>query len=157
MTRTGAWRRVLEFAERASASLSTRAFCVSESLRREVVDLQLCPSAKVSVVGYGSCAGVDVQRFRPAQDSQAKRTQVRAAHGIPQDAILVTFVGRVAKDKGFCVLAEAWTKVARQRTDLCLLVAGEEDATDPVPREVLERLRECPSVFWAGSVPYGEV
>jgi glycosyltransferase involved in cell wall biosynthesis len=153
VTRTGLWRRVLETAERTSAALSTRTYCVSHSVRREVVGLRLCPDRKTFTLGAGSCAGIDTNRFHPADE----RGKVRNRLGIPEDATVVAFVGRLAKDKGIGVLAAAWPLVTRQRPDLHLLLAGEEDDTDPVAPEAMARLRAFPLVHWAGSVSKTDV
>ena len=153
LTRAGLWRRVLEAAERTSAALSTRTYCVSRSVRREVVALKLCPSDKVITLGAGSCAGIDLDRFQPTTD----RSATRQALGIPPHAILATFVGRLAKDKGIGVLADAWPEIARRDPNLHLLLAGEEDSTDPVPPEALARLRQQPTVHFTGSVRSADI
>lgn len=153
MTRTGIWRKTLEAAERASASLSTRTYCVSRSLRQEILDLGICGEAKVFTLGDGSCSGIDLEQFRPAE----RRNALRPLLGIPAGATVATFVGRLANDKGLAVLAEAWPEVARQRPEMHLVVAGEEDTTDPVAPRVLERMRLDPSIHWTGKVPAAEV
>jgi glycosyltransferase involved in cell wall biosynthesis len=153
VTRTGLWRRVLETAEWTSAALSTRTYCVSHSVRREVVNLRLCSAQKAFTLGAGSCAGVDIGRFQPRNAPGAARQKL----GIPQSAILATFIGRLARDKGITVLAEAWPLVKSRCPDMRLLLAGKEDSTDPVAPAALSRLRNDPSVHWAGSVPKADV
>ena len=149
LTRTGLLRRILETAERLSSALSTRTYFVSNSLRREVIGLKLCPEQKAVTLGAGSCSGVDLNRFCPGPGGAEKRKQL----GIGSDVIVATFIGRLAKDKGIGVLAEAWPQVIRQFPQMRLILAGEEDATDPVAPEVMAALRKEPSVLWLGSVP----
>ncbi len=153
LTRTGLWRSVLEAAERTSAALSTRTYCVSRSVRREVIALKLCPENKVFTLGAGSCAGIDLHRFQPITE----RTAARTALGIPADAILATFIGRLAKDKGIGVLADAWPEVTRRHPNMHLLLAGEDDPTDPVPPEALARLRQEPTVKMVGSIRSADI
>src|SRR5213078_4650843 len=104
--------------------------------------------------GDGSCAGVALDRFQhlgqPLGD--IRRNETRRTLGVPQDVVLVSFVGRLSKDKGIAVLADAWLKVSR-RPKIHLLLAGEEDATDPVPADALDWLRRHPSVHAIGSAP----
>jgi len=154
-TRTGTLRRILEAAERASAALSTQTYTISESVRDLMIRLELCPAAKLRVLGHGSCAGVDVERFRPATPEM--RESARRRFGIPVNAVLVTFVGRLARDKGIGTLAEAWPEASRSAPNLHLLLAGEPDASDPVPEAALRTLRQHPAVHFAGSVPHEEV
>jgi glycosyltransferase involved in cell wall biosynthesis len=152
-TRTGMLRKVLEMAERTSAALSTRTYSVSHSVREEMIRLSLCAADKVRTLGEGSCAGIDVDRFQRAED----RTAARRALGIPEAATVAVFIGRLAKDKGIGVLAEAWPEVIGKRPEMRLVLAGEEDGTDPVEPAALARLRGEPSVMWLGSVEAGLV
>ena len=149
LTRTGLLRRILETAERLSSALSTRTYFVSNSLRREVIGRKLCPEQKAVTLGAGSCSGVDLTRFCPGPGGAEKRKEL----GIGGDVIVATFIGRLAKDKGIGVLAEAWPKVIRQFPQMRLILAGEEDATDPVAPEAMAALRNESSVLWLGSVP----
>ena len=127
-TRTGLWRRILEAAERTSSALSTRAYAVSPSLRQVVIDLKLCPASKLSTLGAGSCAGVDLDRFNAA-DRPLHRSAIRQGLSLPDSALLLSFVGRL----GIGVLAQAWPEIARQLPDAHLLLAGDPDHTDPLP------------------------
>jgi len=153
LTRGGLWRRVLEAAERTSAALSTRTYCISRSLRREVIALNLCPAHKVFTLGTGSCAGIDLERFQPTSE----RGATRKALGIPPHATLATFIGRLAKDKGIGVLADAWPQVSRSHPDMHLLIAGEEDGTDPVSPATLAQLRQDPTVHMIGAIRSAEI
>jgi glycosyltransferase involved in cell wall biosynthesis len=150
-TRTGLLRRVLEMAERASARCSTRTYAVSPSVRSRVVELGLCPEDKVSILGDGSCSGVDVDRFRIA-DGPEQRRAVRTALAIPEDAPLATYIGRLSRDKGIEVLAAAWPALSRQVPSLHLLMAGEPDATDPVSAEAMQVLQNDPKIHLIGNV-----
>ncbi len=149
LTRGGMWRQVLEVAERASASMATHTYSVSESVRDLMDELRLTGSRRVTVLGSGSCAGVDTERFRPCG---AGRDAARAMYGIRQDATLVTFVGRLARDKGIAVLAEAWPTVAAEFPGAHLLLAGERDNSDPACDLRMEELRCHPRVTFAGPV-----
>ena len=153
LTRTGLWRLVLEAAERTSAALSTRTYCVSPSLQREVVALKLCAAEKLFTLGSGSCSGIDLDRFQPTDGRAAARQALR----IPQEATLVTFIGRLAKDKGIGVLADAWPEVTARHPNMHLFLAGEEDSTDPVAPAALARLRQDPSVHMTGGVPTAQI
>ncbi len=156
-TRTGSWRRFLEFAERASSSLSTRTYAVSHSLRKVAVKLGLCPEKKLVTLGAGSCAGVDLERFSGEADWSVQRALVRHGLGLPEDAVLLSFLGRLAKDKGIGVLAAAWPEIARRLPQAHLLLAGDLDVTDPIPTETIAELRSHPRVHLLGSVSYLDV
>lgn len=155
-TRTGHWRRILEAAERTSSALSTRAYAVSPSLRQVVIDLKLCPASKLSTLGAGSCAGVDLDRFNAA-DRPLHRSAIRQSLSLPDSALLLSFVGRLARDKGIGVLAQAWPEIARQLPGAHLLLAGDADPTDPLPAATLSALRADPRVHFTGAISANQV
>jgi glycosyltransferase involved in cell wall biosynthesis len=156
-TRTGKWRKILEVAESSSAALSTHAYTISRSLQKVVTDLELCPSSKVSTLGDGSCAGVDVERFNGRADWTSERARIRQQLWLPESVILISFLGRLAKDKGVGVLAEAWPRIAAELPEAHLLLGGEIDDTDAVPAPLLDALRRHDRVHFSGSVGKSDV
>jgi glycosyltransferase involved in cell wall biosynthesis len=153
LTRNGWRRHVLETAERTSAALATQCYTVSESVGELLIQHELCPASKLTILGSGSCGGVDVDRFRPGNCG----LDVRRSQGIPDDALVLTFVGRLARDKGIAILAKAWPEIAQEIPELHLLLAGEEDDSDPVPEAALQGLREHPRVHFTGTVSSGHM
>lgn len=151
-TRTGLWRRVLETAERTSAALSTQTYAISPSVQKRILEMNLCPASKLAVIGDGSCAGVDLQRFDAQTDCRALRAAFRQRLGLSGQALLLTFIGRLSRDKGVGVLAEAWAEIARQLPHAHLLLAGEADATDALPANLLDALRAHPRVHLPGTI-----
>src|SRR6185369_10929822 len=70
LTARGVKRSLQILATRVACRLADRVFCVSPSIRRILIDEQLCPEAKVLVPVNGSSGGVDAEgRFDPAQIS----------------------------------------------------------------------------------------
>jgi glycosyltransferase involved in cell wall biosynthesis len=140
VTRTGWLRKFLERAERLSCRLSTRTYCVSPSVEDVVRELRLACKRKVRTLGHGSCAGVDLERFRPREDD-AERRGVRRQYAIPEDAPLLCYVGRIARDKGIAVLGDAWQRVEARFSQAHLLICGGYDPTDPPPAVAWDRLK----------------
>jgi glycosyltransferase involved in cell wall biosynthesis len=157
MTRKGVWRRVLALAERTSCGLATRVYSVSPSLETVATEMSLCRADKVSTIGDGSCAGIDVERFRSSDDVRKRAAALRLACGIPEDALVLSFVGRIARDKGIAILASAWSRLAGQFPHVHLLLAGVEDSSDRVPESALRELRNHDRVHftddWVADMP----
>jgi glycosyltransferase involved in cell wall biosynthesis len=150
MTATGARRRLLRWTERVSCALATRVLCVSRSVARVAVDEGLCPAGKIDVLLSGSGNGVDARgRFDPAARPTARR-RVRARAGIPADALVVGFVGRVVRDKGVVELAVAWRELRARFPELHLLVVGDFEQQDPVPDDVRALLHDDPRIHMIG-------
>jgi starch synthase len=81
--------------------------------------------------------------------SATDRSKARAALGIPLDARVVVWHGRVSiRQKGLDILLDAWERVYRERTgrDLWLLLVGTgQDAEELRKRIAAKQLR---SVLW---------
>jgi glycosyltransferase involved in cell wall biosynthesis len=148
-TRRGKWRRILEMAETATCRLATQVYAVSHSLEQVVLQLDLCSANKLKTLGHGSCAGVDVELFRPDPSGQC-RAEMRHELGIPSDARVITFVGRVARDKGIEVLAAAWLNLRFRCPDVQLVICGPDDTSDSVSEDTLQRLRQDERVHFLG-------
>jgi glycosyltransferase involved in cell wall biosynthesis len=67
--------------------------------------------------------GVDTKRFRPARNG-AERTAMRLRLGIPDGAVVILFAGSIEPRKGVHRLLQAWCRLAAERPDLHLVIAG---------------------------------
>src|SRR5437588_842059 len=92
--------------------------------------------------------GVDVERFRPIDPG--RRAGARAALGLPAEGRLVVSVSRLVPRKGMDTLIAAAARLARDRPDLTVAVAGAGR-----DRSRLERLirRSAAPVRLLGRVP----
>jgi glycosyltransferase involved in cell wall biosynthesis len=153
-TRTG-WRRlVLRYAEQLSCALAHRVIAVSHSLRQVAIDEGLCRPEKARVLLGGSGNGVDATgRFKPLPPSV--RVSTRARYGIPEDALVVGFLGRLTRDKGVIELARAWAHLREREPRLRLLIAG-RDELEPGLAGLGKALREDPRVHFTGPLPPAE-
>ena len=108
----------------------------------------LCPSAfyEDSVHRHGIphtgiwSRGVDPRVFSPRFRSEA----YRAAFGVSPDDLLVTYIGRVAREKNLGLLLEAWETLAPERGAAKLVLVGR----GPLEEDI--RRREIPGVFVSG-------
>jgi glycosyltransferase involved in cell wall biosynthesis len=152
MTATGLKRRLLTWSEKVSCRLAHQVFCVSGSLRATALAEGLCRPEKISVLHHGSINGVAAETvFNPVRVGGAVRASVRDRYGIPLDAEVIGFVGRVVHDKGLVELVEAWQTLRAERPACHLLVIGPFEPQDPLPQEVENVLRNDPRVHLAGA------
>ncbi len=93
--------QVVEAADRLVANTAGEA--------RELIELYAAPPEKVAVAS----PGVDLEVFRPGS-----RAQARAAVGVPTDARLVLFVGRIQPLKAPDIVIRAAAEMVRRRPDL---------------------------------------
>nr|WP_238145183.1 glycosyltransferase family 4 protein [Antricoccus suffuscus] len=118
----GVRRAVLWAMERLTIAMSTDVLVVSASLRDELVAARLARPKHLTVIESGSSNGVqgrEIARRVELLDT----TGLRAGHGIPPDAFVVCYLGRLASDKGIHDLVDA---LLRPETETFhLLAVGE--------------------------------
>ena len=146
-TATGVMRRILLAAERVASACSHVVLCNSESLRKQALALRVAPEAKLLLLGSGSSGGVDVERFSPGPGI------LRARLGLPPDAPVVGFVGRLTRDKGLPELVEAFAAILAARPQAHLLLVGWFDAAeDALSCKMRSRIKNHPRIHLTGYV-----
>lgn len=153
VTATGYKRVLLRLSEKVSCRLAQQVFCVSASVAKCAVNEKMCPKEKIKVLANGSICGVDaIEEFNPSKFGNQARKSLRAAHKISPDAFVIGFAGRIVRDKGIVELWEAWRMIRNGHTDLHLLIAGEFEDQDPVPKDIERALREDSRVHLLGKM-----
>jgi lipopolysaccharide/colanic/teichoic acid biosynthesis glycosyltransferase/glycosyltransferase involved in cell wall biosynthesis len=152
-TARGLRRRLLTHAEKSAARAAHRVVAVSPSLRRRSVELGLAPEEKIEVLGPGTSNGVDPERFAATPERRRAAETMRRELGLPAGAPVIGFVGRLTRDKGIRELLDAFERIRSRRPDARLLLVGDFEPGDPVSERVRERVREHPSIHFAGFTP----
>jgi glycosyltransferase involved in cell wall biosynthesis len=121
-------------------------FPSEEELRRALRD-RLVPPARASWLG----AGVDLRRFDPAAVGPEEVASTRAAWGVPEGAVVVGSVARLARGSGIAELVRAAAAVRRERADVAFVIVGppEPTAADGLSAAELDRVRAA-GVILAG-------
>jgi glycosyltransferase involved in cell wall biosynthesis len=150
LTARGIRRAILLATERIACASATQVICVGHSMRRELVGAGLCAARKTTVLANGSANGVDIRWFDRARLGQGAREDSRSRLGIPPDALVVGFVGRMVREKGICELHRAWRDLRDRCASAYLLLVGPREAADPVPEGTWRELAEDPRVRVTG-------
>ncbi len=148
------WKRtILYLTEKIACTLATRIYCVSNSLREQYIKLNICTESKSYIPLNGSINGVDSsKRFNP-ENLQSERLKIRQKYGISEGSVVVGFVGRIARDKGFIELIEAWNRIKVKVSNLHLLIVGPFEPEDPIPLNVRNEIESELRITLAGSIP----
>lgn len=96
--------------------------------------------------GYGF--GCDIEHFDPARFSDSEKSQLRSKLGIPAEALVFIFVGRLTAFKGFLLALEAFQQLRKERNDVHFLVVGEPDAQHPIDLPDLKSIEGVHHVGW---------
>lgn len=137
-TRRGLWRAVLRSVDRLVARLATNLTVVSYSERTFLIDEGVISGEKSVVLAEGSICGVDPDRFCPAPDT---REEVRRELEIPDEAVVILFLGRVNRDKGVLDLAHAFVALSVEAPESLLLVVGPDEGN--ISGEIERICGEC--------------
>jgi glycosyltransferase involved in cell wall biosynthesis len=87
----------------------------------------LLQPGKISVLGDGSLAGVDILRFDRGRFDQITRFHLREKLGISPHTAILIFIGRITRDKGIRELLSAARKLHSQSVNFKLLLLGPMD------------------------------
>jgi len=123
-SKQGMMRNLLKTMDRITATFATNLLAVSASERDFLEANGVARPGRLTVLGSGSIKGVDLDRYRADPRVQA---EVRRDLGIPENAVLCAFLGRIVRDKGVDELAEAFREVSATNPDLWLLIAGPDE------------------------------
>jgi glycosyltransferase involved in cell wall biosynthesis len=151
VTATGLTRRLLIWSEKISCRLAHQVLSVSVSSRALAVEAGLCRADKIKVLLKGSINGVDaVDRFNPDNVPRSSRKETRWKYGIPTDATVLGFIGRIVRSKGLVELTKAWGQLRADFPALHLILVGPLEPQDPIPGDVEASLRKDPRVHLIG-------
>lgn len=156
-TAKGLKRSILKTVEQLTALCATHIVNVSPSLGKLAVKDCLNSDRKQTVIGLGTCGGIDtINIFNPTKVSQEKVSVLRHTLGIPDNAYVVGFCGRLCHDKGIIELIEGFRLFQKAQPDIVtrLLLVGPYDARDILPSHVKDEIEANHSIIAPGSVSH---
>jgi len=150
--KSGLARRLFKTFDKLIVRLATRVFADSNSQCRFLRDEGVVRDGEIGMLGSGSIAGVDLNRFHP---DAVTRERLRKQIGTGADTCVYLFVGRLAKDKGVFSLTQAFKQVSATVQNVELWVVG------PDEEHLLQALQESTEdgaapIRWLGASPTPE-
>ncbi len=140
-TKRGLTRRILILAEKVAAYYSTHIICVSPSLLEVSLRDKLNPAYKQSIIGRGTCGGIDTRRkFNPGLIQEDELAVLRAQYQISTEDVVIGFCGRLVPDKGIIELVEALDILRSRNTGkrFILLLVGIFESRDKLPSDFVQ-------------------
>ncbi len=133
MEATGKKFILLKFIERLTYLFSTNLFCNSFGLKKFINEN--LTKKDVKVIAQGSINGVDTEFFKNTKTLDEKEL-IRDKFKIDKKDFVITFVGRIVKDKGINELIEAFVNLSKKYNNLKLLLVGDyEEHLNPIKNE----------------------
>ena len=115
------------------------------SVSNSILELYKGVSKKENyVLGKGSAIGVDCKVF--------SYSSLPISHSYP----IIGYAGRFAKDKGLEDLIRIFEQIS-QRRGLILEIVGDQDYSDPISQEVIDRIQNNPKIRWIKNLNRNEL
>lgn len=109
----------------------------------------LYPETKGSVVWNGSASGVSLDKFDISRKEEFRHI-VREKHGIPEDAFVFGYMGRLNGDKGINELFTATRKIVEQNKNVYLMIVGNPKVAGGIDLSLYEWAKSNDQVVFAG-------
>lgn len=151
-TSSGIKKKILIFMDRLSAYLSTKVVCVSSSVCKKSLENKLNSASKQILFHKGTCNGIDVEKFCRENINKSVVELLRSQLGIPENAFVIGFVGRLVKDKGIIELIDAFNILQKQNENIKLLLVGMLEERDSLPENVITSIQYNTSIICTGYV-----
>ena len=84
--------------------------------------------------------GVDIKQFSPTRKSAEIKREMRQKAGIPDDAIILLYAGRISPEKNVGLLPDFMEILAKDKKDYRLLVAGAGPQSQWLKEETAKRI-----------------
>ncbi len=122
-TKTGISKKVLSFMDKCIVWLNTQCYADSYSQRDYLNSFGVGNNQTIKVLGKGSLAGVDLDRFSIKKWRHCKQSLLDEL-GILSGDFVISFVGRLSRDKGVFELLDAVRQLKKIHNNLQLILIG---------------------------------
>lgn len=142
----GVKRKLFLWFDKLICILNTRCYADSESQKQFLVANNVCTEESLRVLGYGSLAGIDLNRFNKDRFSLNEIMALRKKLQIPPGAFVFLFVGRICVDKGIRELIQAYMQLENLEKNIYLLLVGPQemdlgDVLDKYSEQVISQIK----------------
>lgn len=144
-TTVGLKRKILMATDWITCACATHIIPEGEGVKNDLLNNGITKKP-IKVLGYGSCRGIDLERFDKTSEVMEQAAQLR------KDGICTFItVGRLVGDKGINELVEAFVKLNKENDDTRLILVGcYEDNLDPLKIETRNLIESCNAIEYIG-------
>ncbi|MEZ7820965.1 MAG: glycosyltransferase family 4 protein [Patescibacteria group bacterium] len=151
-TSFGLKRNFLIFIDQITSKLATQVVCVSASIYKRSLEDKLNSVQKQLILGNGTCNGIDVERFSKTKICKFRLDELRKKLGIPTDAFVIGFTGRLVRDKGIIELINAFNLLLNKYSNIYLLLVGMFEERDTLPMNIINLINNSDKIKNTGYV-----
>ena len=96
---------------------------------------------------------VELDAFNPSTSTQEQRDAIRKQLGIPLDATVACFVGRLGREKSGDVLLRFWAEEMKPQDNMWLMIVGDGPEKEPLEK-LAQQLQITNTVVFTGRVEH---
>ncbi len=153
----GPIRWLSRFSDKIIGWLNTRCYADSKSQCQFLLKEKIIVSQKLHLIGQGSLAGVDLKRFDPGRWSESEKLALKNELSISTSSKILTFLGRISRDKGIVELLSAFKTLIHHGYDVDLLIIGPRDQDcGGANHFCLSRMDQSQRIHYLGYTKYPE-
>jgi glycosyltransferase involved in cell wall biosynthesis len=142
-------QRLFGFFEKAIGLLADQVVCMSQSNQMVLSARRNFPVEKMVLMGSGSDNGVDTSHFQMTEAVKQGAIIQRRLLGIPPDAPVLGFVGRLERNKGIRELGLAWSLLRDKHDELHMVILSPPEV-DVTLASLLDVWHQDPRVHFLG-------
>ena len=101
---------------------------------------------KSRIVWNGCANGLNTEKF-DCSKKEEYRKEIRQKYNISDDVVVLGFLGRVMRDKGFNELMTAFKQLKSKYNNVKLLYVGYNEKPDTVDQNLLKYFEECDDII----------
>ena len=143
-SRTGFRRAILVGTDKLTCFCATSVVAESRGVRDDLRMINV-PCNDIQIIGWGNIAGVDEVFFAPVSRSVKIKKKLRL--GIPSEAFVFCFVGRLNSEKGLSELIEAFSELSG---NVYLILGGGLDDSSPLDSRVMDIINAHTNILSIG-------
>lgn len=133
MEAKGKKKIILKLTEKITYLFATHIYCNSFGLKKYINTY--LTNKKIKVIGHGSINGVDCDFYKDNFSNEQKK-QIRNKLGLKKTDFIVSYMGRIVKDKGINELIDAFKILNEKYDDIKFLIVGKfEQELNPITNE----------------------
>ena len=151
MVQKGFKYKLLLAIEKITYFCANKVFPNSYSLKKYMLEKNMCPLSKLDIIGFGSSNGINLKKF--SAEHLDKKTLSTLKEEIKHDEknTYLLSVGRVVKDKGIEELVAAFIEVKKENANLKLILVGSyENDLDPISKSTLDIIQNNEDIIAYG-------
>ncbi len=147
--RKGPMRQLLVLMDKILCYHATNIYPEGQGVKEQLLQYSITQKP-LKVLANGNVNGVDAKHFSRTNISAVQRSELRAKLGIPQDAFIFLFVGRIVGDKGINELVSAFSRHFKDGKVHLLLVGRTERKSDPLQTRTVKEIQSNPHIHAVG-------